>query len=531
VAPFRLPVPLKLVGEMKNPASVCKWTCILTVLLAAAGCQRTESYDQRLRSLLAQADRAIAAGPFQDSWESLAAYRVPAWYEDGKFGIFIHWGVYSVPAFDNEWYPRNMYLESSPVFEHHVKTYGPQIKFGYKDFIPRFTAARFDPDQWAQIFKRAGARFVVMVAEHHDGFSLYDNSLSEWNAVNMGPKRDLLSLVAGAVRRHGMVFGASSHRAEHWWFFEGGMQFASDVSEPRNSGLYSPAFPRKTSFGNESQPDPAFLNDWLARAVEIVEKYRPQIVYFDWWIEQPVFEPYRRKFAAYYYNRAAAWKRGVVINYKLGSFRPGTAVETLERGRSDVLRPNIWQVDTSISKRSWGYIENDEFRTAGAIIDDLVDAVSKNGVMLLNIGPRADGTLPEEAVRVLLETGRWLEVNGEAIYGTRPWRIFGEGPTQAAGGSFQDKEQPPYTGEDFRFTTRGNVLYAIALGWPENGRFLIRSLAAGSPHLDHSIASVELLGSPQRVNWRQTPEGLVVESSSKPPVGNAYVLRIRLAGP
>jgi len=515
---------------MKPPATVCTWISILAVLLAASGCQRTQSYDARLKSLLAKVDRTVAAGPFHDSWESLAAWRVPAWYEDGKFGIFIHWGVYSVPAFDNEWYPRNMYLESSPVFEHHVKTYGPQTKFGYKDFIPRFTAARFNPDQWARLFKRAGARFVVMVAEHHDGFSLYDNSLSEWNAVNMGPKRDLLSLVAGAVRRHGMVFGASSHRAEHWWFFEGGMQFASDVREPRNAGLYGPAFPRRTGFENESQPDPAFLNDWLARTAEIVEKYRPQIVYFDWWIEQPVFEPYRRKFAAYYYNRAADWKRGVVINYKLGSFRPGTAVETLERGRSDVLRPIIWQVDTSISKRSWGYIENDEFRSADAIIDDLIDAVSKNGVMLLNIGPRADGTIPEEASRVLLEVGRWLEVNGEAVYGTRPWRIFGEGPTQPAGGSFQDKEQAPYTGEDFRFTKRGNVLYAIALAWPANGRFLIRSLGSGSPYLDRPIESVELLGAPQRVNWRQAPEGLIVESSGKPQIENAYVLRIRLAG-
>ena len=499
---------------------------VLALSLMLSGCARVETYDGRLRENLGRVERGVARGPFRASWDSLTGYQVPQWYQDAKFGIFIHWGVYSVPAYDSEWYPRNMYLEQSPVFAHHVKTYGPQIKFGYKDFIPRFTAEKFDPDQWARLFRRAGARYVVPVAEHHDGFSMYNNTLSEWNAVNMGPKRDVISLLAGAVRRHGMVFGVSSHRAEHWWFFEGGMQFPSDVKEPRNAGFYGPAFPRKTGFGDESQPTQAYLDDWLARTAQLVEQYRPQLVWFDWWIEQPVFEPYRQKFAAYYYNRARQWDRGVAINYKLGAFPEKAAVLDVERGQLDSIRPQFWQTDTSISKRSWGYIRNDEFKTADSIVDDLADIVSKNGALLLNVGPRADGTIPEEAERTLLEIGRWLEVNGEAIYGTRPWKIYGEGPTQVVAGSFKDTERAAFTGQDFRFTTKGNTLYAIALAWPGDGRAVVKALAEGSPYAAQAIRSVELLGSKAALKWTRTAEGLVIELPSERPCDNAYAFRI-----
>ncbi|MFB3776568.1 MAG: alpha-L-fucosidase [Bryobacteraceae bacterium] len=357
-------------------------------LLMLTGCAGEKTYEQRLRTILAGVDRGVARGPFRADWDSLTNYKVPEWYQDAKFGIFIHWGVYSVPAHGNEWYPRNMYLETEPEFQYHVKKYGPQAKFGYKDFIPRFTADRFDADRWALLFRQAGAKFVVPVAEHHDGFPLYDCSLTDWSAVKMGPRRDVIGLLAGAIRRHGMVFGASSHRAEHWWFFEGGMQFPSDVKEPRFVGLYGPAFPRKTGFGDESQPSQDYLDDWLARTAELVEKYRPQLLWFDWWIEQPVFEPYRRRFAAYYYNRTAQWGREPVINYKNASFPEKAAVLDIERGQFEAIRPQFWQTDTSISKKSWGYIENDEFKSPDSIVDDLVDIVSKNGALLLNIGPR-----------------------------------------------------------------------------------------------------------------------------------------------
>ncbi len=230
----------------------------------------------------------IAQGPFLPTWESLKQYRIPAWYEDAKFGIFIHWGVYSVPAFGNEWYPRNMYLPGSAEYKHHVATYGPQTEFGYKDFIPQFQAEQYDPAAWAKLFKEAGARYVVPVAEHHDGFAMYDTALSQWSAAKMGPKRDLIGELADAVRQEGMVFGVSSHRAEHWWFMNGGMTFPSDVQDPRYYDFYGPAMPgplHRTpewhSLDWQPRPNAAFLDDWLARLVEIVDKYQPQLVWFD----------------------------------------------------------------------------------------------------------------------------------------------------------------------------------------------------------------------------------------------------------
>ncbi|MEM2562138.1 MAG: alpha-L-fucosidase, partial [Candidatus Bathyarchaeia archaeon] len=259
----------------------------------------------------------LPKGPFKPTWDSLKKYKVPRWYLDAKFGIFIHWGVYSVPAFQNEWYPRNMYIKGHPAYHHHLEAYGPHDKFGYKDFIPMFTAENWDPEEWAKLFREAGARYVVLVAEHHDGFALYDCSYSRWNSVKMGPKRDIVGELAKAVREEGLAFGVSYHRAEHWWFFEGGMHFNSDVRDPRYYDFYGPAKPSST------QPDDEFLCNWLKRACELVDKYRPQIFWFDWWIEQPVFEPYLRFFAAYYYNRAYEWGIGVVINYKHNAFPEG----------------------------------------------------------------------------------------------------------------------------------------------------------------------------------------------------------------
>jgi len=241
---------------------------------------------------LAGIEAAVRQGPFAETWESLRAYRVPDWYRDGKFGIFIHWGVYAVPAFGNEWYPRNMYRQGTREFEHHLATYGPHNQFGYQDFIPRFTAEKFDPDAWAELFRRAGARFVVPVAEHHDGFALYDCQFSDWNAVKMGPRRNVVGLLAAAVRKQGMAFGVSSHRAEHWWFFDAGRTFDSDVSDPEAEGLYGPAEPEG------SQPDRAFLDDWLLRTCELIDKFQPQLLWFDWWIEQPAMKSAIRKFAA-----------------------------------------------------------------------------------------------------------------------------------------------------------------------------------------------------------------------------------------
>jgi alpha-L-fucosidase len=442
-------------------------------------------------------------GPFEPQWESLKKYKIPEWYKDAKFGIFIHFGVYSVPAFGNEWYPRNIYIEGTLEYEHHIRTYGEHKKFGYKDFIPLFKAEKFDPYEWADLFKKAGAKYVVPVAEHHDGFAMYDCTFTRWCASKMGPKRDIIGELSRAVREIFLTFGISYHRAEHWWFFHEGMKFDSDVREKEYFDLYGPAQPESM------QPTEEFLEDWFLRLLEIVDKYQPQLVYFDWWIEQPAFEPYLKKFFAYYYNRAYEWGKGVVINYKLNAVPRECAVFDVERGKLADIDPIYWQTDTSISRISWGYIENDVYKPAKELIWELVDIVSKNGNLLLNVGPKADGTIPEEVEKILLEIGNWLLINGSAIYGTRPWKVYGEGPTKGSAGSFSEKEIN-YTGRDFRFTTKGDILYAILMEKPEKDEVLIKSLSTNLTLYQKEVAKVELLGKKGDLNFERNEEELKV---------------------
>ncbi len=474
-------------------------------------------------------------GPFQPTWESITnLFRTPDWYQDAKFGLFIHWGAYAVPAFGSEWYPRNMYVAGSGEFKHHVATYGPQARFGYKDFFQSFKAERFDPTAWAKLFKEAGVKYVVPVAEHHDGFAMYASDLSDWTAAKLGPRRDVLGELAKAFRKRGLVVGASSHHAEHWFFFDNGMYFESDVRDPRFADLYGPAVNKRTSEAQVEPPTKEFLDDWLLRSCEIVDKYRPEVLYFDWWICQPVFQPYLKTFAAYYYNRGVGWKKQVAINFKEWegiSFPRGAGVFDMERGAAADIQPAFWQTCTSVSKNSWGYITNHLYKETREIVHDLVDIVSKNGTMLLNIGPKADGTIPEHEQQMLREIGAWLKINGEAIYSTRPWHKFGEGPTQISAGSFSDKSKPQFTAADFRFTTKGKMLYAIALAWPTNGTLIVDSLALEEPlsHDNLNIRRVSLLGHKGKLTWKQNSDGLIVTLPEKSPCEFAVTLKITIA--
>lgn len=471
---------------------------------------------------------ASDSGQFEPNWESLRGYRIPAWYEDGKFGIFIHWGVYAVPAFDNEWYPRNMYRQGEKAYEHHVATYGPQTEFGYKDFIPSFKAEKYDPEAWAALFAEAGARFVVPVAEHHDGFAMYDSALSQWTAAKMGPKRDVVGELAQAVRARGMVFGVSSHRVEHWWFMNGGRNFPSDVQDPTYADFYGPAMLHDEgqddhALDNTPWPSAEFLEDWLARTCELVDKYQPQLVWFDWWIGHAALEPYLQRFAAYYYNRGLEWGKGVAINYKYIAYPEGTAVLDVERGQLKDIRPQLWQNDTSVSKNSWCYVKEQDYKTAESLIHDLVDVVSKNGALLLNIGPRADGTIPEPEQEILREIGRWLAANGESIYGTRPWRVYGEGPTDVSEGAFTDTHRAAFTAEDIRFTQKDGAIYAICLAQPQNEAH-IRALTAGDG--GPSVRSVKLLGLAEELAWRQDEAGLHIALPAEMPGQHAFTFKI-----
>jgi alpha-L-fucosidase len=348
----------------------------------------------------------------------------------------------------------------------------------------------------------------------------------------MGPKRDVVGELARAVRAEGLVFGVSSHRVEHWWFFDRGRTFDSDVRAGTHEDFYGPAVDQKTSEAGTTPPSRAFLDDWLARTAEIVDKYRPQLVWFDWWIAQPAVHGHLQRFAAFYYNRGAEWGSGVAINYKKhgGESFPDTAgVLDIERGQLAAIRPLFWQTDTAVSKTSWGYVTNHEYKTVDSIVDDLVDIVSKNGCLLLNIGPRPDGTIPEVEQQMLRDIGRWLGVYGEAIYGTRPWAIFGEGPTAVVEGPFADTKRQAFTAEDIRFTRKGTVLYATALAWPESGRLAIPALAQGSQHLPGTIARVELVGSNASLAVRRDARGLHVQLPPAPvPRPPAVSLRITM---
>ncbi|HEX4022668.1 MAG TPA: alpha-L-fucosidase [Acidobacteriaceae bacterium] len=488
-------------------------------------------FDGTRAAILKQVDRQANDGPFRPDWQSLMTYQVPQWYTDAKFGIFVHWGVYSVPAFGSEWYSRNMYVQGSEDYKHQIATYGPLANFGYKDFIPMFRAEHYDPQAWAHLFKESGAKYVVQVFEHHDGFAMYDSQLSDWTAVKMGPHRDVAGDLEKAVRAEGLHFGASDHRIEHDWFMHPGREIVSDVNNPRYAAFYGPAHTHLWKHRAPLSEDwtflsPQFANDWLARAAEIVEKYHPDMMYFDYWIGQPLVRPYLARFAAFYYNESI--KRGPVgiINYKGDAMRPHSAVLDLERNELSDIQPEPWQTDTSVSNKSWGYIQDDTFKTPGFIVRELVDVVSKNGNLLLNIGPRADGTIPTEVQQILLDVGSWLNMNGDAIYGTRPWKIYGEGPTKLPESARQDIDIHPYTAEDFRFTTKGDALYAIEMAWPQTGKTVIHSL--GSAFHNAKIKSVVLLDSKQSLPFQLQSDGLHIQVPIQSPGKYAYVFRIQL---
>jgi alpha-L-fucosidase len=530
-------VPMAMDAQARDSSGASAATASEQPMVIDQAWQRASAkYDEARAAILEEVDRKGREGPFRPDWESLARYEVPEWYKDAKFGIFIHWGVYSVPAFGNEWYPRNMYREESDEYKHHIATYGAVDKFGYKDFVPMFRAERFDPGAWARLFKEAGAKYVVPVAEHHDGFAMYDSGLSDWTAAKMGPRRDVIGELAKAVRTEGLHFGASSHRVEHNFFLGVGRRIASDINDPKYAAFYGPAHnwieaKQGTPLSNDfTFVSAAWTRDWLARSSEIVQKYHPDIMYFDWWIGQPAVRADLTRFAAFYYNTSLGYGDHVgVINYKDYAIEEHSAVLDLERGQLADIRPLYWQTDTSVSNKSWGFIKDDTFKTAEFVVQQLIDIVSKNGNLLLNIGPRPDGTIPEEVQGVLRDVGSWLKVNGEAIYGTRPWKTFGEGPTKVRAGSFHDTDTAGYTAQDFRFTAKGKTLYAIELGWPSGGQAVIHSLGSSAMN-GQTVLSVTLLGREAQVAFRQEALGVRIELPAEAPGKYAYAFRIVLDG-
>jgi alpha-L-fucosidase len=446
-------------------------------------------------------------GPFQPTWESIAThYRTPSWFEDAKFGIFMHWGVFSVAAHHNEWYEKHMYGAEAHWHEEH---FGPQEKFGYKDLIPRFTAEKWDPDAWAILFRQSGARLVMGMAQHHDNFALWDSAVTPFNAKRMGPHRDLVGDLAAAVRKQGMKFALSNHGVENFTFVNPPPELR-DRLEAAHADLYDPAW---AAFYNVSDRSDAamtrFLTDWVNRNLELIDKYQPDLLWFDNGANLRLLDPLKLHVAAYYYNRARQWSKEVSLSTKFNAYAPsnddtkqiGSIVDFEKVGtRSPAgIRPGPWMVDDPIGSNSWGYIEDLRLVAADAIISRLIDTASKGGMYMLNISPKSDGTIPADQQDVLRKVGAWMALNGEAIYGTRPW-------TRCVDGIWH-------------FTTKGDMLYAISQGWPQG------EAAITAPG---KVVGIELLGG-GKIEFEQNARGIRLRMPvpHQHTTAAAYVFKIR----
>lgn len=491
----------------------------------------------------------IASGPFEPTVASLVQHQTPEWFRDAKFGIYTHWGPVAVatarmPAGQSDcWYGRYMYcpglsgpqpsdrIPSRDTFEFHRRVFGDQARFGFKDIIPLFKAERFNADEWADLFARSGAKFAGTVVIHHDNFAMWDSQVTRWNAVQMGPKRDLTGELEKAIHKRGLKFVAAMHHAMTWYFYE--PAFAYDARDPQYSDLYGDPHPQADPDLSKdwcqvkwTPPNERFVREWLAKTVELVDKYQPDILWHDAAMDQ-IPEPVRLAMAAHYYNRAAERKREVVLTYKGEDLPKGIAVLDFERHAAKEVLPTPWLTDTSVGRNFWYYDAGDAGAfTTTELVRMLIEIVSKNGCLLLNVGPHPDGTISQKQKDTLLGIGRWLQQNGEAIYGTRPWKVYGEGPNLSGGGSDSTVATLKYSSADIRFTSKGdNVLFAMAFDWPENSELLIRSLAK-LPGARERISRVELLGRRGRLKWTQTAAGLRVRLPSEKSWEHALTLKI-----
>lgn len=447
-----------------------------------------------INEYLSIVDEVIDKGKFKDNWESLSQFKMPSWYRKGRFGLFVHWGVYSVPAFGNEWYPRRMYLKFDPCFKHRVQTYGENAD--YRQIVEKFNPIEFNADEWAKTFKDSGAQFVMPVCEHHDGVKMYESELNRWNTKQLLGKDFMLEL-KNSIEANGMKFFASNHRAEHYFFLNGARANCpeSEVSKGLYPDLYGPA--KLPDNGNpyadtKLKVSKEWCEDWLASSCEMIDRLQPYAVYFDWWIYMSEFKPYIKKFLAYYYNRALEWDKEVGVFYKWGSIMPGCAIYDVERGQIDGINTELWQNDTAIAKNSWGYTENNSFKKPADLVRNMMDVVSKNGCFMLNVGPKAIGVICEEEKHVLHKIGEWLKDNGEAVYDSLPFYVFGEGK-KFKNKAFNDNLK--YGKNDYRFTYKTGAIYVVPMCDKVRQTYKIKSLRfANEGGIRFDIKNVEVLG-------------------------------------
>lgn len=510
-------------------------------------------------------------GPFRPTWDSLIeGYSTPDWFRDAKLGIWFHWGPQCVPEF-GDWYGRLMYVQGHPFYEHHVKTYGHPSDFGFIDFIDMWKAEAWDPEALVDLYQAAGARYIMVMANHHDNLDLFDSRYHPWNSTRVGPKRDIVGTVERITRAKGLRLGVSNHGAHawHWWQ----TAYGYDAEGPRKGERYDayrlttadgagkgwegldpqqlytgPSFAPPDGIDSiaamnawhderdgqwiETPPpdDPAFTRSWELRQRDLVDRYKPDMVYFDNYglpLGQSGLDA-----AAYFYNASLTWRGELpVINGKRLDARQRRGItDTVERGFSDSLRPEPWQTDTCIG--DWHYnrarFTSHYYVPAKSVVQRLIDTVSKNGNLLLNIPLRGDGSIDADERRILDDLAAWTRINGEAIFETRPWRIYGEGPTQVGGGMHGESSAGAWTAQDIRFTTRGETLYAFAMDWPEDRQVSIPALgrtAAGGA----AVERVDLLGGGE-VAFEQTDAALILRLPEGRPVDYAPAFRIRGRG-
>ena len=492
---------------------------------------------------LAGARASAEPRTYKADWDALASHEeAPEWYRDAKFGIYFHWGVYCVPAYGNEWYPRFMHLEgfvrrkTHNYYEHHLKTYGHPSKFGYHDFVPMFKAEKFNADEWAELFRKAGAKYAGPVAEHHDGFAMWDSEITPWNAADMGPKRDIAGELAKAVRARGMRFITSFHHARNLQRYAGDKEHCDPDSKlsfwgrfqhshyPFLEGMPPTSTDPKLRMLYGNMPADEWLERvWLGKLQEVIDLYEPDLIWFDSWLDQ-IPEDYLKRFCAYYLNHAAKHGKQVVITRKQQDMPLSVSLDDLEKGRMDHLTAHCWLTDDTVSLGSWCYTQDLEIKPAAMVLHSLIDIVSKNGCLLLNISPKADGTIPRNQRDVLLAIGDWLETNGEAIYATRPWLHYGEGPT-TIGKSGHFIKEPAYTPRDVRYTSSKDdrILYATLMGWPGAGAKVNLKFVHWNTH----VRNVTMLGCEKKIEWALSrKEGLTLTMPAEAPSELAVCFRI-----
>ena len=515
--------------------------------------------------------QAIQGAVFLPTRKSLEGYQIPDWYRDAKFGIWSHWGPQSAIEF-GDWYERTMYEEGSKQYLYHVETYGHPSKVGFMQIDNMWKADKWDPNALMDLYVKAGAKYFVALANHHDNFDNYDSAHHEWNSLRIGPKKDIVGTWAKLARENGLRFGVTNHSAHSWHWFqtaygydpEGPMAgIPYDGFTPKDQGrgkwwdgldpqhLYNGAImpmPKGLTTikaandfhaandrkWDEAPPphNPEFVERWFLRCQDLIDKYDPDLLYFDN-TELPLGQA-GLDIAAHFYNANMKRHNGkleAVLNSKgLQPDRVGTMVLDIERGKADQILASAWQTDTCIG--DWHYkratYDNHKYKTPTQVIQMLADIVSKNGNLLLNIPLRGDGSIDEDEHAFLTNIATWMGPNGEAIYGTLPFTIFGEGAPETGGTkNFNENRAKPYTSEDIRFTTKGNTLYAIALAWPQDGKIRIRTLANGSSHYPREIGRVEMLGVNGAFQFTRDAQGLTVDCGTQRPNNIAYVLKIQ----